>query len=282
MISHLKLAPGDSLIDIGCGYGDWLNYAKSKGIQVTGINMSLDQAAVVKALHGIEVVCTNWKNILKDPLLQNKLYGKFDAVTFMGSIEHFAPIKYWKNEKKQAEVYSDMFKMANHLLKPDSQSSRVLISCLHDVKPNKSFAEYIRGYFFDKYYSGLYPFGDDGLTKFSHHYFQELSREDKTEDYRIATVLDPDHFAQYRIRWNLRKIWYSILLFILDPCYLHKWVEIKWNSWMYLQFGKDAWEMSYAKPHQKEQRCVTLWWILLQKKNQKVGSKDRFSKLSFP
>lgn len=268
MLSLLKLEPGDSLIDIGCGYGDWLNYAKSKGIKVTGINISADQSEKARKLHGIEIICVNWKEILKRPDLQKKLYESFDAVTFMGSVEHFVPIKYRNKGKKQGMIYEDMFRLAYHLLKPHSKSQMVLISCLHDMKPSKSFMQYVRGYFFDKYYSGLYPTGDQGLSKYAKNYLEEVNRFDKTEDYRLATVLDPNHFAQYNIRWNVKKIGYFFLYLLLDPCFLHKWVEVKTNGWMHLQFGKNAWEKSYGQKHLKEERCVTLWWILWKKKTQ--------------
>ena len=129
-------------------------------------------------------------------------------------------------------------------------------------------ARILGAYFIDKHCCGHYPYGDDGLTKFSTNHFKELARFDKTEDYRIASVLDPDHFGCCKIHWDLKKILHSALLILLDPCHIHKLIESKATNWMYTHFGKDAWECSYGKEHQKQQRAVNLWWLLLEKKEE--------------
>merc|ERR550532_995910 len=79
MLAELELQPGDRLLDCGCGYGDWLAYAKSKGIHVMGINLSPDQAWYANRNFGIKVVNDNWKNFLKNTSLQSEHFGKFDA-----------------------------------------------------------------------------------------------------------------------------------------------------------------------------------------------------------
>ena len=111
MLDKLNLKPGDRLIDIGCGYGDWLNYARSKGIDVIGINISPEQAKFCRDHHGIEVITTNWKEIPSTPALRERLYGRFDVVTFMDTIEHYVPSKYRGDKHKQGQIYGEMFIM---------------------------------------------------------------------------------------------------------------------------------------------------------------------------
>lgn len=266
MLKELKLKAGDSLIDIGCGYGDWLNYAKSKGIHAVGVNITPEQAAEARALYGLDVICTNWKDIPKSQELREKLYGKFDAVTFMDTIEHYVPAKWRKNGAAQERIYKDMFELASNLLKPNSDSKRVFISCLHRKSDHfESIRESFSLYLLDKYHSGCYPLGDDGLSKNASSYFQELKRLDRTEDYRLTSVMDRDHFGAPLIQMNWKKWLHIPLLLLLDPNHLHKWLDIKTDAWMWWHFGDRAWEKNYGQEHQKQLSRVTLWWIVFER-----------------
>jgi cyclopropane fatty-acyl-phospholipid synthase-like methyltransferase len=266
MLKELRLSPGQSLIDIGCGNGDWLNYAKSKGIHVVGVNISPEQAQVCQKNYGLDVICTNWKNIPKDPLLQAKLYGKFDAVTFMDTIEHYVPSKIRKNVKAQDEIYSTMFEMAAKFLKPNSSANRVFISCLHRKSDQfESIRESFVLYLLDKFHSGCYPLGEDGLTKNAKSHFVEVNRYDKTEDYRLTSVLDRNHFGAQNYKINKNTILKIPVLFCLDPHHIHKWIDIWVDGWMWWHFGDRAWDQSYGDECQKQNKRCTLWWIVLEK-----------------
>lgn len=271
MLKELQIGPGDSLIDIGCGNGDWLNYAKSKGINTVGVNISVEQADVCRSQYGLDVICCNWKDISKNQSLRDKLYAQFDAVTFMDTIEHYVPAKFGQDIKAQDTIYSSMFELAHKLLKKNSLSSRIFISCLH--RKNKGFEslrEAITLFLLDKYHSGCYPIGDHGLTKNASPYFSELKRYDKTEDYRLTSVLDRNHFGAPKIKLNLQKVLYIPLLLLLDPCHIHKWVEIWIDGWMWWHFGDCAWDQTYGGEQQTQKRRATLWWIVLQ--TQKTAS----------
>jgi len=100
MLKQLDLQPGNWLIDIGCGYGDWLNYARQQGINVLGVNISAEQSRAGREKFGIDIICSNWKNIPENSELREKLYHKFDAVTFMDTVEHYVPSRYRKNTAK--------------------------------------------------------------------------------------------------------------------------------------------------------------------------------------
>ncbi len=265
MIESLNLNAGDRLLDIGCGYGDWLNYARSQGMEVMGVNISPDQANEARANYDLEILNINWKDIPASPALQEQLYGKFDAVTFMDTIEHYVPSMYRKNDEKLAEIYGSMFDMACELLKPDSDSGCVFISCLHMTRDPETVWDDFACYLQTRYHSGYYPKGDDGLTRYSGEYFQELARYDKTEDYRLTSVIDENHFGSPNIKWTPHKVGSAILLFFLDPHHVHKWLEINTDAWMW-HFGKDAFNPNYDNEHQKQSRFVTLWWLVLQKR----------------
>ncbi len=265
MLEKLNLREGDRLIDIGCGYGDWLNYARSKGIEVIGVNISPDQAKVCEERYGIEVLVNNWKDIPATAELRARLYGKFDAVTFMDTVEHYVPSKYRNNLEKQGEIYTAMFAMAHELLKDTASPQRVFISCLHLKKGISNLKDYLPVYLQTRFHSGFYPVGDDGLMKWGDTYFTETERHDQTEDYRLTSVLDPKHFGSPDIQWTWKKAWAALGLFFLDPHHLHKWLEYRIDAWMW-HFGSDAHNPEYNNTYQKPLRHINLWWLVLEKK----------------
>jgi cyclopropane fatty-acyl-phospholipid synthase-like methyltransferase len=264
MLSQLRLKPGDRLIDIGCGFGDWLNYARSKGVEVIGVNISPEQAKVCRQRYGLEVIVDNWKSIPRNPALRERLYGAFDAVTFMDTIEHYVPCKHRNNDEMQKEIYSGMFDMAWHLLKENSPSNRVFISCLHMTNGPRTLWDKFACYLQTRFHSGFYPSGDDGLMQWGKHYFSELERYDQTEDYRLTSVLDDKHFGSPKINWNVKRVASALCLSIIDPHHLHKHLEYKLDAWMW-HFGKDAFNKSCNNDYQKQLRHVTLWWLILKK-----------------
>lgn len=274
MLEKLKLKAGDKLIDIGCGYGDWINYARSKGIEVIGINISPEQSQAARDHYSLEILTTNWKNISQTPSMRERLYGQFDAVTFMDTIEHYVPSKFRDLPDKQAQIYTSMFELAHHLLKDESvkdskQPNRIFISCLHMTNPPKTLWDYFACYLQTRFHSGFYPVGDNGLVQWATDHFEETDRYDKTEDYRITSVLDPDHFGSPKIKLTPKKVGLAILGFFIDPHHLHKWMEYKVGAWMW-HFGPDAYNPNYDNEHQKSVRHVTLWWLILQKKEFEV------------
>ncbi len=269
MLERLNLKPGDKLIDVGCGYGDWINYARSKGIEVMGVNISPDQAHFAQQAYGLDVITSNWKDIPETPVLRDQLYGQFDAVTFMDTVEHYVPSKYRKDTEKTGEIYGAMFEMAYNLLKNDSEANRVFISCLHMTNAPKTLEDIFACYLQTRSHSGFYPREDDGLVKWSEGYFTELERYDKTEDYRLTSVIDPSHFGSPDFNWSLKRVGQVMLLFFLDPHHIHKWLEFRTEAWMW-HFGKDAFNPKYDNEYQKSIRHVTLWWLVLQKNPQSL------------
>ena len=74
-----------SVVDIGCGCGFFLDFAKSKGWKVTGIEPSLKASKYATEI-GIEVINTDLENILEI----DKAGFKTDVVYSHGVLEHLA------------------------------------------------------------------------------------------------------------------------------------------------------------------------------------------------
>lgn len=84
-IDALGLEPGARVLDVGAGWGGFLEYAGLRGIAVHGITLSEQQHGFLRALvreHALPC------QVEKVDLLDLRPTTPFDAVVFMGSLEH--------------------------------------------------------------------------------------------------------------------------------------------------------------------------------------------------
>ncbi|MEX2111898.1 MAG: class I SAM-dependent methyltransferase [Pirellulales bacterium] len=263
MARELHLQPGMAICDVGCGYGDWLKYCRDElGCDTVGINITPEQARYAQQEYGLEVHITNWKDILSTPKLQEQLYGRFDAVTFMDTVEHYVSMEDRRNLKKQERIYSDMCRFASELLNANSPSRRVFISCLHQTRKPRNWKFYWHSYFMDKFYSGHYPFVDEGPLKLCAPWFDVVKLEDKTEDYRLTGVKDRQHFQAVQVKLTPRKVAYVAGLLLLDPFVLHRLLYYQQDSWMCF-YGDNPYSERYDAEYRRSVSWVLLYWITL-------------------
>lgn len=69
-----------AVLDVGCGNGGFLNYLRSKGFAVAGVEINENAAAYCRSHYGIEV--------FNGPLELWETHQLFDAITMLGTIEH--------------------------------------------------------------------------------------------------------------------------------------------------------------------------------------------------
>lgn len=98
----LALSPGESLLDIGCGWGGLARYMVDHyGVSVTGITIAREQASLAQArCAGLPVDIR-----LMD---YRELAGRFDKVVSVGMFEHVGP-----------RNYDAFFATANRLMAPE-------------------------------------------------------------------------------------------------------------------------------------------------------------------
>ena len=111
----LQLAPGMSLLDIGCGWGGLAEFAaRHYGVSVYGVTISAEQQKMAQQrCAGLEVTI-----LLQD---YRDLERQFDRIVSVGMFEHVGP----KN-------YATYFKVVERNLKPDG------IFLLHTIGANKT------------------------------------------------------------------------------------------------------------------------------------------------
>jgi len=266
MVRKLGLGPGMAVCDVGCGYGDWLKFCQDEiGCAVVGINITPEQAHYARQQYGLEVHITNWKDILKNPDLQQQLFGRFDAVTFMDTVEHYVSMEDRRNIQKQEQIYSDMCLLASKLINKNSASKCVFISCLHQTHKRRNWRFYYHSYFMDKFYSGYYPFVDEGPLHLCTPWFDVVGVEDKTEDYRLTGVKDRKHFQAVKITFTAKKVAYVACLLFLDPFVIHRILYYWQDSWMFF-YGDNANSEEYDAEYRKKVSFVLLYWITLRLK----------------
>lgn len=100
----LGLKPGQSILDIGCGWGSFIKFATEKyKLKAVGITVSKEQTELGKKLcHGlpVEIRLQNYRNV--------NVNEKFDHIVSLGMFEHVG-----------VKNYRDYFKVARRCLKED-------------------------------------------------------------------------------------------------------------------------------------------------------------------
>lgn len=86
VLQGLDFHAGDSILDIGCGWGAMLNAVGQHGGHAVGLTLSRAQARYCVA-KGFDVLLRDWKRTLPRTL------GPFDGVIAIGSFEHFCSIE---------------------------------------------------------------------------------------------------------------------------------------------------------------------------------------------
>jgi cyclopropane-fatty-acyl-phospholipid synthase len=98
---QIGIAPGRRVLDLGCGWGPLLHFARSRGASGLGVTLSRAQEEACRR-HGLDVRLHDAREVDRDT------FGPFDAVASLGAFEHFcSPEEY--REGRQEEIYRDLF-----------------------------------------------------------------------------------------------------------------------------------------------------------------------------
>ena len=105
---QLGLESGQRLLDLGCGWGALLDFARRRGVNGTGVTLSGAQVRACRR-HGLDVHLQDARQVTRDA------FGSFDAVASLGAFEHFcSPDDY--RTRRQESVYRQLFENVGGLL----------------------------------------------------------------------------------------------------------------------------------------------------------------------
>jgi cyclopropane fatty-acyl-phospholipid synthase-like methyltransferase len=182
---HLKI------LDMGCGNGDFIKYCKSVGIQATGMSISKEQVHYLKE-QNLDVYQGSYRE------LQPQFIGKYDIVTFWGSLEHVTQAypcsKY--GEQKAEKVLHKITKHLKQYYRPDSDYKLLFTTTLHmnrEVCKDK-----VNTYLLERAYGGWYFYDEPRETvadKIESIGFKKIKQDDFTYHYYMVTKIDPSHFG---------------------------------------------------------------------------------------
>jgi len=105
---NLNIRQGSKVLDLGCGWGPFLQFIKAKGAKGIGLTLSTAQAKSCK-LKELDVHLMDCRKIMPDT------FGIFDSITCIGAFEAFCSKEEWQ-ANKQDEIYRKFFKVVHDLL----------------------------------------------------------------------------------------------------------------------------------------------------------------------
>ncbi|WP_374942303.1 class I SAM-dependent methyltransferase [Sphingomonas sp.] len=130
VLARTGARPGDTILEIGCGWGSFAAAAAAEGNEVHAITLSAEQKAAIeaKALRGVTVALTDYRDV-KD---------RYDAVVSIEMVEAVGQ-RYWP----------DFLDMVARVLKPGGRAAIQFITIADDVFPAyASSVDFIQRYVF--------------------------------------------------------------------------------------------------------------------------------------
>jgi cyclopropane-fatty-acyl-phospholipid synthase len=185
---QVGIGPGRRLLDLGCGWGPLLAYARALGGVGVGVTLSSAQLAACRR-HGLEVYLEDARGI------DRERFGVFDAVASLGAFEHFcSPDDY--EAGRQEEIYRDLFARVSSVLPAGGRfylqtmvfgrnmipRSRIDLEALRAVPPRNSDEWYIA--LLGRQFPGSWlPFGQEQVIRCAEPHFRLVSSISGRLDY---------------------------------------------------------------------------------------------------
>jgi len=228
-----NIEPGDNVLDAGCGYGNLVEYMRSKGINA----------------HGITITNFQYENNVKEygnhytfgdyTVLHKNLIHKFDHIVLPGSLEHPFGGSIFTSDtvKNKSDKMTKMFTMFKQYYKPESKKKNLLTTCIHthDIKnPIWNFKNKAIYYCTERMFGGCYPtYGKFSVAESMRKAGYNVKfDEDYTKAYYLSSYYSLNHFG------NPVDLDYSpLILSLFYPFAIHTWFYWKYGMWMWMWSG---------------------------------------------
>ncbi len=210
---NLHIGKGSRVLDMGCGWGPFLTYAKKKGAYGIGLTMSQGQLEACQN-NGLIVYLRDCRNVKPED------FGIFDAVVSVGAFEHFCSIENWK-AGKQEQIYQDFFETVYNLL---PKGGRFYLQTMvfgknmiefdeMDINAPSGSPQHIMALMVKQFPGSWLPYGYEMICKAASPFFNMVSKSSGRLDY-IETI------TQWRKRFRKFGLKKYLLYLRLLPHYL--------------------------------------------------------------
>ncbi len=209
----VRIGAGSRVLDLGCGWGPFLNYARSIGAHGVGVTLSSAQAAACRR-NGLEVRVMDGRTITPDS------FGGFDAVVSLGAFEHFCSPEEYRAGRQEA-IYRGLFERVAAVLPASGRfylqtmvfgRNMIPADQISLDAPRDSDAYYLA--LMGKQFPGSWlPYGAEQIERAAEGIFELESKSSGRLDY-IETI------RQWRLRFARPGLRKSLLKLSLLPRYL--------------------------------------------------------------
>jgi SAM-dependent methyltransferase len=262
-ISLLDIKKGDSVLDLGCGNGNLINYLGKKGIYAVGVTISESQYKYNLSKKN-NVVLGDYTKFNK------KLVNNFDFVISTGSLEHIGNgnPKFMSVYQNKVNKCGKLFSMVKKYFKENSPHKKILLSTLHI---NPRFKNRKELYIIERAYGGSFFLDQKGYSQkncLTKNGYKVDYNGDYTKHYYIPSYCDKSHFgnpfpgtekflpyclaypnAVYIILYHMYGLW----MWMFDNKY-HKPRDFECPK------NKDKCDLSFQE--NKIIRPITLYWTI--------------------
>lgn len=203
---QIGIGPGARVLDLGCGWGPLLDFARRRGASGVGVTMSSAQVGACRR-HGLDVHLKDARELTQED------FGSFDAVASLGSFEHFcSPEDY--DAGRQEELYRDLFARIAGLIPGGGRFYLQTMVFGRNMIPREEISIdaprdsdawhlALMGYQFP---GSFLPFGQEQLVRTADPHLRLLSSESGRLDY-IETILQwRKRFAEPSLKKTLVKL----------------------------------------------------------------------------
>jgi len=218
---QLHIQKGSKVLDMGCGWGPFLNYLREIGANGIGLTLSEGQCnACVK--NGLEAYIRDVRTVTPAD------FGLFDAVVSIGGMEHFCSLEEYL-EGKQEKIYSDFYEKVYHLLPTGGRfylqtmvfGKNMIAYDKMDKNADKNSDEYITALLSEYFPGSWLPYGSEMVLKTAEPYFRMLNISSGRLDYIETTT-------QWRKKiWQFELKKYLYFLSLVPHIFLDKDFRMK-------------------------------------------------------
>ncbi len=254
-----------SILDMGCGNGDFLLYCNQKGIHCEGLTISTEQVDFIEK-NGL--IAHEGKYFDK----HEKFVNKYDIITFFGSLEHMT--SGFPGSKvgidRENKVRKQILNHCKSYFKEDSKYKYIYGTTLH---LNPKYCNTINSYIIERAYGGWYHLDSDNqrlFEKAQEDDYTLIKNDDMSWHYYMASISDEDHFGNPdKIKFpHIASILFGLLI---NPFMLFMSLYTITGQWMWQFDGKSHTAYEDKKYMKFEEdinvRPTTTWWYLLKYNN---------------